>query len=252
QAMLSPVREWQAEAAGSESPLPRVPQDPARTKNGFCKQREGHPYKIFFLLLRPSGVLCGVPSHPAITAAAVLFSELPARSGAKSRAKSAGRHFVLSSSSIKKSRSGTGISPTRTSLRATEGSPPGTRAPAAGFAGRSRSAGPHRGGAGGCRRLVRGDRRLQAGSRPAAPGPRHRRGELLAGGRSRGLDRHPLDANRRAGNGAGAKLVAGGTSRTLCVFTRGTGPALWAFGQLGEPAAGTGPRAPRENPGARP
>ncbi|PYU44931.1 MAG: hypothetical protein DMG54_07660 [Acidobacteria bacterium] len=84
QAMLSPVREWQAEAAGSESPLPRVPQDPARTKNGFCKQREGHPYKIFFLLLRPSGVLCGVPSHPAITAAAVLFSELPARSGASS------------------------------------------------------------------------------------------------------------------------------------------------------------------------
>jgi hypothetical protein len=48
------------------------------------EQREGHPCKFFFMHLRSSGVLCGVRSHPAIAAAAILFSSLPARSGAGS------------------------------------------------------------------------------------------------------------------------------------------------------------------------
>src|SRR5437879_2753105 len=148
--------------------------------------------------------------------------------------------------------SGTGISPARTSLRATEGGPPGTRAPAVGFVSRSRSAGARGGGEGSCRRIVRGDRWIQAGSCPAPPGPRHRRGELLARRRSRGLDRHPLDANGRAGNGVRAKLVAGGTARTLWIFARGTGPALWAFGQLGQSAIGAPPGSSRSDPGARP
>lgn len=46
--------------------------------------REGHPCKFFFVLLRPPGVLYGVPSHPAISVATVLFCDLPARSGASS------------------------------------------------------------------------------------------------------------------------------------------------------------------------
>jgi hypothetical protein len=57
----------------------------ARTKKLSPRgPREGHPYQIFFVLLRPSGVLCGVPSHPAIPVTAVLFSDLPARAGASS------------------------------------------------------------------------------------------------------------------------------------------------------------------------
>jgi len=43
----------------------------------------------FLVLLRPSGVLCGVPAHPTITVAAILFSDLPARSGASSGTRTA-------------------------------------------------------------------------------------------------------------------------------------------------------------------
>lgn len=61
----------------------------ARKKNRSCEQREGHPCKIFFVLLRSSRMLCGVPSNPAITAAAVLFFSLPICSGASSGARAA-------------------------------------------------------------------------------------------------------------------------------------------------------------------
>lgn len=81
----------------------------ARTKNRSCEQREGHPYKIFFVLLRSSRVLCGVPSHPAITAAAVLFSSLPARSGASSGAGAALARTAPEPASIKPCRYGPDI-----------------------------------------------------------------------------------------------------------------------------------------------
>src|SRR5206468_9888757 len=85
----------------------------------------------------------------------------------------------------------------------------------------------------------------------APSGPRHGRGQWLAGGRSRGLDRHPPDANRRAGDGTGTKLVAGRTARALWLVAGGTGATLRALGELGEPAAGAGPGTPRDDPGAR-
>jgi hypothetical protein len=44
------------------------------------------PIKFLFVLLRPSGVLCGVRPHPAITVAAVLFSLLSSRAGTGSGA----------------------------------------------------------------------------------------------------------------------------------------------------------------------
>src|ERR1700752_2781448 len=78
--------------------------------------------------------------HIAITAAVSITSTGTQGEEEGARSRPGGRHFVLSSSE-KKARSGTGISPTRTSLRATEGRPPGTRAAAAGLSGRSGSAG---------------------------------------------------------------------------------------------------------------
>src|SRR5206468_11101586 len=60
----------------------------------------------------------------------------------------------------------------------------------------------------------------------APSGPRHGRGQWLAGGRSRGLDRHPPDANRRAGDGARTELVAGRTARALWIVAGGTGATL--------------------------
>ncbi len=49
----------------------------------------GSSLQNFFVLLRPSRVLCGVPAHPTITVAAILFSDLPARSGASSGTRTA-------------------------------------------------------------------------------------------------------------------------------------------------------------------
>lgn len=37
--------------------------------------------RFFFVLLRPSGVLCGISAHPAIALATVLFRYLPSRAG---------------------------------------------------------------------------------------------------------------------------------------------------------------------------
>src|SRR5208337_215522 len=47
-ATLPPVRERQAEAAGSEPPLPGVPEGTASARNRCRHRREGHPYHIFF------------------------------------------------------------------------------------------------------------------------------------------------------------------------------------------------------------
>jgi hypothetical protein len=44
------------------------------------------PIEFFFVLLRPSGVLCGIPAQPAFTPAAVLFPPLPPRAGTGSGA----------------------------------------------------------------------------------------------------------------------------------------------------------------------
>lgn len=57
----------------------------ARTKKLCLRPTRGSSLQNFFVLLRPSGVLCGVPSQSAIPVAAVLFSDLPTRSGASSR-----------------------------------------------------------------------------------------------------------------------------------------------------------------------
>lgn len=66
----------------------RRKERPAR-ENRYPNRREGHPYKFFLpswvVLLRPPGVLCGIPAHQAVPGAAVLFPGLPTRSGAGSR-----------------------------------------------------------------------------------------------------------------------------------------------------------------------
>lgn len=66
----------------------RRKERPAR-ENRYPNHREGHPSKIFFalrvVLLRPPGVLCGLPAHQAVPRAAVLFPGLPTCCGAGSR-----------------------------------------------------------------------------------------------------------------------------------------------------------------------
>src|SRR6266540_3289239 len=93
---------------------------------------------------------------------------------------------------------------------------------------------------------------LEAGPCPALVGPRYGRGGLLAGRGSRNLDHHPADADGRAGDGAGTKLVARRVARTLWAIAGGTGPALEPLGELDESPVGVGPRAPGFDSGASP
>jgi hypothetical protein len=47
------------------------------------------PTRFFFVLLRPSRVLCGIPAHPAVAPAAVLFPRLSSRAGTGAGARAA-------------------------------------------------------------------------------------------------------------------------------------------------------------------
>src|SRR5215469_4179785 len=76
-AALSPIPQRQATTAGSEPPLPGAPPSTARPRDGPRHRREGHPYKIFFVHLRPSRMLCGICTHPAVAPTALLFLGLP-------------------------------------------------------------------------------------------------------------------------------------------------------------------------------
>lgn len=91
-----PWRAWKAQRRYRQSPngkqkrqaqsyryRERRKERPARETAGVTAARV-IPTKLFFLLLRPPGMLCGVRAQPAVAPAAVLWSGLSPRSGARS------------------------------------------------------------------------------------------------------------------------------------------------------------------------